>query len=78
VEALRAIKREPTRGEVVSLSACDPLNLVGTIVPGDRVPATMGNAVTYGDGLPVLDVGEVAAPPAMQRTREINARLAPP
>ena len=43
VEALRATRREERRGEVVRLSACDPLNLVGIITPGARVQATLAN-----------------------------------
>jgi len=53
VEALRAMKRADKRGEVVRLSACDPLNLVGIITPGPRVPATLANAVAFEDGVPV-------------------------
>jgi ATP-dependent Lhr-like helicase len=52
VESLRAIRREPPRGEIVRLSACDPLNLVGIITPGPRIPATLTNAVVYKDGVP--------------------------
>jgi hypothetical protein len=37
-------------GEIVTLSAADPLNLVGIIVPGDRVPATSGKTITLRDG----------------------------
>src|SRR5262249_5580349 len=43
VESLRAARREPKRGEIVRLSACDPLNLVGIITPGPRVAASMPN-----------------------------------
>ncbi len=50
VEALRQARRTPHSGETVTLSACDPLNLVGTIVPGVRVPALRGRSVTYVDG----------------------------
>jgi ATP-dependent Lhr-like helicase len=52
VEALRAVRKEPRRGEVVRLSACDPLNLVGVLTPGPRVPATLANSVVYVDGVP--------------------------
>jgi len=52
VEALRAARREPKRGEIVRLSACDPLNLVGIITPGARVTATQPNTVVYEDGVP--------------------------
>ena len=48
VEALRATRREEKRGEIVRLSACDPLNLVGIITPGPRVQATLANTVAYG------------------------------
>jgi ATP-dependent Lhr-like helicase len=36
--------------ETITLSAADPLNLVGILVPGERVPAISGNSVTYRDG----------------------------
>ncbi|HVR02652.1 MAG TPA: hypothetical protein VMT47_11010, partial [Polyangia bacterium] len=52
VEALRATRREPRRGEIVRLSACDPLNLVGILTPGPRVPATLANTVVFVDGVP--------------------------
>src|SRR2546422_6062453 len=40
-------------GEAMTLSAADPLNLVGILVPGERVPAVSGKLVTYRDGVPV-------------------------
>jgi ATP-dependent Lhr-like helicase len=52
VEALRAVRKEPRRGEIVRLSACDPLNLVGILTPGPRVPATLANTVVLVDGVP--------------------------
>lgn len=52
VDALRAIRKQPVRGEVVRLAACDPLNLTGSLSPG-RVPATLGGTVVYRDGVPV-------------------------
>ncbi|MGQ0587725.1 MAG: Lhr family helicase, partial [Gammaproteobacteria bacterium] len=39
--------------ELVSISAADPLNLVGVIVPGERVPALSGNRVLFRNGGPV-------------------------
>jgi ATP-dependent Lhr-like helicase len=50
VERLRAVRREPRRGTTLRLSACDPLNLTGTILPGPRVPALRTQFVTYCDG----------------------------
>jgi ATP-dependent Lhr-like helicase len=65
VEALRAIKRAPKAGETVRLSACDPLNLVGIITPGPRVPATLANAVAFEDGVPVTaEAGPLPLRPA--------------
>jgi ATP-dependent Lhr-like helicase len=53
VPALRAARREPRDGsERVELSAADPMNLVGVVAPGERVPATLGNRVAYVDGVP--------------------------
>ena len=53
VESLRAIRQLPPSGEAMTLSAADPLNLVGILVPGERVPAVSGKLVTYRDGVPV-------------------------
>jgi ATP-dependent Lhr-like helicase len=53
VEALRAVRRTPPAGERVELSGADPLNLVGGILPGTKVPATLGARVAYLDGVPV-------------------------
>jgi ATP-dependent Lhr-like helicase len=53
VSALRAVRRAPRQGqERVDLSAADPLNLVGLLTPGPRVPATLANRVVYVDGVP--------------------------
>ncbi|HMF41190.1 MAG TPA: hypothetical protein VKQ32_10860, partial [Polyangia bacterium] len=62
VESLRAARREPKRGEVLRLSACDPLNLVGIITPGARVAAAMPNTVVYEDGVPQPMAPEQSVP----------------
>jgi ATP-dependent Lhr-like helicase len=38
---------------VVCLAASDPLNLLGTLLPGEKVPAVAGNRIAFRDGLPV-------------------------
>jgi ATP-dependent Lhr-like helicase len=53
VESLRATRKQPAAGELVTTSAADPLNLIGIIVPGERVPAISGRTVTYRDGVAV-------------------------
>jgi ATP-dependent Lhr-like helicase len=76
VEALRATRREPRRGEIVRLSACDPLNLVGIVTPGARVPAAMPNVVIFEDGVPQLAGGAApAASPAEPRSWTTTAPL---
>jgi len=50
VESLRALRNVPPTGEVVTVSAADPLNLAGIIVPGERVPAISGRTVGFKDG----------------------------
>ena len=56
VETMRAIRRAEPDGSVLSISACDPLNLVGVLTPGPRVPAVLGNRVVFRDGVPVASV----------------------
>ena len=55
VDALRRVRREERKEERVWVSAIDPLNLAGVLLPGGRVPAHAGNAVLYVDGLPQAD-----------------------
>jgi len=53
VESLRATRKLAPSGETLTISAADPLNLVGIIVPGERIPAISGRSVSYRDGVPV-------------------------
>jgi len=53
VESLRAMRHLPATGETLVLSAADPLNLIGSIVPGERVPAISGRYVKFRDGVAV-------------------------
>ncbi len=55
VESLRATRRIAPTGETIMLSAADPLNLVGILVPGERIPAISGRTVTFRDGVAVQD-----------------------
>ena len=49
------------RDMLVSVSAADPLNLIGIVTPGSRVSPVAANRVLYSDGLPVAirEAGEV-------------------
>jgi ATP-dependent Lhr-like helicase len=55
VEAVRAVKKSQgtVAGTEIKLSACDPLNLSGVILPGPRVPAVPSSFIMFKDGLPV-------------------------
>ena len=61
VAPLREARRRPSAGEYVSLSGADPLNLLGIVTPGPRLPALTGNRLLYRDGLPIATfaAGEV-------------------
>jgi ATP-dependent Lhr-like helicase len=50
VGLLREIRKRPRTGETVTLSAADPLNLAGIVLPGPRIPAVRTNNVVYVDG----------------------------
>ncbi len=51
---LRKMRKEPKSGDLITLSAADPLNLTGIITPGNRIPAITSNRVGYRDGIPVV------------------------
>ncbi|HYM48506.1 MAG TPA: ATP-dependent DNA helicase, partial [Burkholderiaceae bacterium] len=50
---LRDVRRREQSGALISLSGADPLNLVGVLSPGARLPALTGNRVLYRDGVPI-------------------------
>ncbi|GAB3389807.1 hypothetical protein GCM10027432_27640 [Lysobacter fragariae] len=62
IAALRQVRKRANDGQWLALSALDPLNLVGTVVVGAKVPRQQGARVLWRDGLPVatLVAGEVA------------------
>jgi ATP-dependent Lhr-like helicase len=55
IEELRRVRRTDRGGETVRVNAADPLNVVGIVLPGARVPSVRTNWVTYRDGLDVTD-----------------------
>jgi ATP-dependent Lhr-like helicase len=57
VDALRRTRRMPLSGEVVEVSGVDPLNLVGILTPGPRVPSLRTNRVLYRDGEVLPEAG---------------------
>ncbi len=53
IAPLRAARKRADANELVCLSGCDPLNLVGTVLVGDKVPALAGSRVLYRDGMAI-------------------------
>jgi ATP-dependent Lhr-like helicase len=53
LDALRAIRRSQPTGEVLRISAADPLNLIGIITPGSRLRPHPTRFAYYRDGVPV-------------------------
>ena len=78
VEMLRGVRRKAADGAWISVSGADPLNLVGIITPGARLPALTGNRVLYRDGLPVATLagGEVQFLETLDPATEWEARNA--
>ncbi|MDR8728935.1 DEAD/DEAH box helicase [Burkholderia pseudomultivorans] len=56
IPILRELRRQPGDGQTVCVTGVDPLNLVGTLLPGDKVPALAGNRVLFRDGVPVASL----------------------
>jgi ATP-dependent Lhr-like helicase len=78
VALLREARRRPHTGRYVSLSGADPLNLLGIVTPGGRLPSLAGNRLLYRDGLPVAiyAAGEVQFLEKLEPKEEWEARNA--
>jgi ATP-dependent Lhr-like helicase len=53
IARLRAVRQLEPQSELVCISGSDPLNLVGTVLAGNKLPAVTGTRVLYEDGVPV-------------------------
>ncbi|HET7837338.1 MAG TPA: ATP-dependent DNA helicase, partial [Variovorax sp.] len=53
---LRETRRRPLDGALVCLSAADPANLLGTIMPGPKAARVAGSRVLYRDGVPIASL----------------------
>jgi ATP-dependent Lhr-like helicase len=56
IATLRDVRRRSHDGALIRVSGVDALNLVGTMLPGDKVPALTGNRVLFQDGVPVASL----------------------
>ncbi len=50
MEALRDVRRAREDGDPLIISAADPMNLVGIVLPGDRVSPLSGLSIAYRSG----------------------------
>ena len=78
VGMLRAIRRQGAQESLISVSAADPLNVVGIITPGNRITSHTSNRVLYQDGVPIaaLESGETRFIVELSRTMEWKAKAA--
>ncbi len=77
VEALRAVRRSPEETDVIVISAADPLNQVGILLPGARVSPVSGLGLAHRNGVPV-DVAPMGALLSrLQKTGDAHLRVAP-
>jgi ATP-dependent Lhr-like helicase len=78
VGMVRSIRRAPAVENMISVSAADPLNLVGIITPGGRITSYSSNRVLYRDGVPiaVLEAGETRFLVELNRPLEWKAKSA--
>jgi ATP-dependent Lhr-like helicase len=58
---LRSTRKRPATGQLLTISAADPLNLAGILSPGPRVSAIASNRLLLRDGVPIasLEAGKV-------------------
>jgi ATP-dependent Lhr-like helicase len=53
VEDLRALRKKDGDNEICVISASDPLNLLGILLPGPKVAALAGNRILFRAGIPI-------------------------
>ncbi|WP_195763432.1 DEAD/DEAH box helicase [Duganella guangzhouensis] len=77
IPLLRDMRRRAHDGSYVCISAIDPLNLCGTLLPGDKVPALAGNRLLFKDGLPLATqiAGKFHYPPNTSDRELLHAWL---
>jgi ATP-dependent Lhr-like helicase len=78
VGMLRSMRRQGAQDSLISVSAADPLNVVGIITPGNRITSHTSNRILYHDGVPVasLESGETRFLAELSRATEWKAKAA--
>ena len=78
VHLLRSMRRTQPNGAMLSVSAADPLNMLGILVPGPRLAPAASNRLLYRDGVPiaVLEAKEIRYLVEMEAAEQWQARNA--
>jgi len=78
VAALRSVRKRAHDGALIQVSASDPLNLLGGILVGDKVPRQPGARLLLRDGVPLaaLVAGEFKPLVALSGIEETAAQAA--
>jgi ATP-dependent helicase Lhr and Lhr-like helicase len=78
VGLLRDVRRKAPTEHYLALSAADPLNLIGILTPGSRLPSLASNRLLYRDGLPVATyaAGEIHYLEQLPATEQWEAQTA--
>jgi ATP-dependent Lhr-like helicase len=76
IAQLRSMRGSAPTGLEICLSAADPLNLTGTLLPGARIGSLASSRVLYRDGLPIAALvgGEVRSLITMTPGEQWHAR----
>jgi ATP-dependent Lhr-like helicase len=53
VAELRSIRNKKPGDDRIAISAADPLNLLGIILPGEKITASLSNRILFHDGVPI-------------------------
>ena len=78
VHLLRSVRRTAADGSMISLSAADPLNMLGIVLPGGRLSPAASNRILYRDGIPIalLEARELRFLAEMTPAEQWQARRA--
>ncbi|VTU37162.1 ATP-dependent DNA helicase RecQ [Variovorax sp. PBS-H4] len=73
---MRNVRRQPPDAELICLSAADPANLLGSVLPGNRAPRVPGSRVLYRGGIPIATsiAGEIQVLVPLDAASEKEAR----
>jgi ATP-dependent Lhr-like helicase len=72
VDLLRSVRRSAPDGETLAVAASDPLNLVGIVLPGDRINVLSAGRVVLQDGRQAPDAAAVLRAPGAAGEHEAN------